>query len=124
MSKGKRNHNICGIRPDWGLAVFQEYGLKYDRDLKDIFVLQDDITIRILTALEVNLTKGEQARLWGKGTANLDAYESILQAFDYTIFFTNGGNFKARQLAEEAVILDPKYTTAYWILSYTHLPDV
>ena len=39
---------------------------RYDRDLKDIFALQDEITMKILTALEVNLTEGEQARHDGK----------------------------------------------------------
>ena len=46
----------------------------YDRSLKDIFALQDEITLKILTALQVNLTSGEQARVWAKGTKNLEAY--------------------------------------------------
>ena len=41
---------------------------KYDRDLKDIFALQDEITIKIINALQVELTEGEHARLWRKGT--------------------------------------------------------
>jgi adenylate cyclase len=36
---------------------------KYDRELKDIFALQDEITAKLVTALEVRLTEGEQARL-------------------------------------------------------------
>ena len=46
---------------------------RYDRDLKDIFALQDEITEQILTSMEVNLTTGEQARLRRKGTANRKA---------------------------------------------------
>jgi TolB-like protein/class 3 adenylate cyclase len=41
---------------------------RYDRDLKEIFALQDEITMKIINALQVELTEGEHARLWGKGT--------------------------------------------------------
>ena len=40
----------------------------YDRDLRDIFALQDEITMKVVTAMRVKLTSGEQARMWGKGT--------------------------------------------------------
>jgi adenylate cyclase len=52
----------------------------YDRDLKDIFTLQDDITKKILTVLQVELTQGEQARAWARGTDNLEAYLKLLEA--------------------------------------------
>src|SRR5512135_3562401 len=51
----------------------------YDRDMKDIFSLQDEIIFKILTALQVNLTSGEQARVWAKGTKNLEAYLNLMQ---------------------------------------------
>ncbi|MDH3558055.1 MAG: adenylate/guanylate cyclase domain-containing protein, partial [Deltaproteobacteria bacterium] len=47
---------------------------KYDRELGDIFALQDEITIRIMSALEVRLTEGEQARLRYRGPANLEVF--------------------------------------------------
>ena len=47
---------------------------RYDRELKDIFALQDEITLKIIQALQIKLTEGEQARIYGKGTDNLDAY--------------------------------------------------
>ena len=50
---------------------------RYDRDLKDIFSLQDEITMKIINSLQVELTEGEQARLWGKGTTNLEAYLKV-----------------------------------------------
>ena len=46
---------------------------RYDRDLDDIFALQDEITMKILTALQVELTEGQQARVYGKGTNNFEA---------------------------------------------------
>ena len=47
---------------------------KYDREVKDIFSVQDEITKRIVTALQVELTEGEQAAFYAKGTDNLEAY--------------------------------------------------
>ena len=97
---------------------------RYDRDLKDLFALQDDITMKIITALEVKLTEGEQALVTGSGTDNLDAYLKILQARDLKRSQTVENNHKARRLAEEAIELDPHYAQAYRWLSGTHLMDV
>ena len=53
---------------------------RYDRDLKDIFALQDEITLKIVTALEINLTEGEQARMWGKHYKTLDVFLKRMEA--------------------------------------------
>jgi adenylate cyclase len=97
---------------------------RYDRKLKDLFTLQDDITMKIITALEVKLTEGEQARITGSGTDNLDAYLKVLQARDLKRHQNIENNHKARQLVEEAIKLDPDYAQAYRWLSGTHLVDV
>jgi len=97
---------------------------RYDRELKDIFALQDDITKKIITALQVKLTEGEQARTASKGTDNLDAYLKYLQSMEYMRKFNRESNALAKQLAEEAVALDPKYPPAYRALSAAHLMDV
>src|SRR5262249_49570480 len=52
---------------------------RYDRDLTDIFAVQDEVTREIVSALAVKLTKGEQNRLARKGTDNLDAYDHYLR---------------------------------------------
>ena len=97
---------------------------RYDRDFKDLFALQDEITMKIITALEVKLTEGEQALVAGSGTDNLDAYLKVLQARDLKRYQTIENNRKARGLAEEAIKLDPDYAQAYRWLSGTHLIDV
>ena len=100
------------------------WGERYDRDLKDIFALQDDITKKIITAMQVKLTEGEQVRAAAKGTSNLDAYLKYLQANEL-IHRTNTENMAlAKQLAEEAIALDPNYAWAYKVLGHTHLGDV
>jgi len=97
---------------------------RYDRDLKEIFALQDEITMKIIAALEVKLTEGEQALVAGSGTDNLDAYLKILQARDLKRHQNIENNHKARRLAEEAIKLDPDYAQAHRWLSGTHLIDV
>jgi adenylate cyclase len=97
---------------------------RYDRHLKDLFALQDEITMKIITALEVKLTEGEQALVSGSGTDNLDAYLKILQARDLKRTQTIESNRKARRLVEEAIKLDPDYAQAYRWFGGTHLVDV
>ena len=97
---------------------------RYDRELKDIFALQDDITKKIITALQVKLTEGEQARTASKGTNNLDAYLKFLQSIETMRRFNRESNALAKQLAEEAVALDPKYAPAYRALGAAHQMDV
>jgi TolB-like protein/Tfp pilus assembly protein PilF len=97
---------------------------RYDRKLEDLFALQDDITKKIITALQVKLTEGEQARTASKGTNNLDAYLKFLQSMETMRRFNRESNALAKQLAEEAIALDPKYAPAYRALSAAHLMDV
>jgi adenylate cyclase len=96
----------------------------YDRVLKDIFAVQDDITQKILTALQVELTRGEQARAFAIGTDNLEAYLKYLQAHEKWIQMNKESNALARQLAEESIALDPNFAVVYLTLASTHMMDV
>ena len=98
---------------------------RYDRDLKDIFALQDEVTLAVMRAMRVKLTEGEQAALWQrKGlTNNLEAFEKYLQGREYSIQGTARANDKARQLYEEAIALDPGFAMAYAGLAFTHVAD-
>jgi adenylate cyclase len=93
-----------------GYHLFSE---RYDRELKDIFATQDEISMKILTATRVALTQGEEARMFGKGTKSLEAYLKLLQAREYHEVFNKESQALARQLAEEAIALDPGYALAY-----------
>ena len=96
---------------------------RYDREPKDIFVLQDEITLKILNSLHVKLTGGEQDRVYGKGTNNLEAYIKVLQGRDYFWRLNRESNILAKKLFEEAITLDPKYPAPYWLLGMTHIMD-
>ncbi|MBW1815753.1 MAG: tetratricopeptide repeat protein [Deltaproteobacteria bacterium] len=86
---------------------------RYDRDLKDIFAIQDEITLKILKALDIKAIYGEAGRLHGKGTDNLEAYLKMLQARKLALEVNKESNFMARQLTEEVVHLDPQYPLGY-----------
>jgi adenylate cyclase len=92
---------------------------RYDRDLKDIFALQDEITFKILTALQVTLTEGERARVWATRTENLDAFLRYLQARQSAGLFTKEAHEMARQLAQEAINLDENYSDPYVLIAMT-----
>jgi TolB-like protein/Tfp pilus assembly protein PilF len=96
---------------------------RYDRKLEDIFSIQDEITKKIITELQVKLTEGEHARVHAKGTDNLEAYLKIMQVFSL-IAGKPENNALVRQLAEEAVALDPDWPLAYVALSISHTFEV
>jgi adenylate cyclase len=97
---------------------------RYDRDLKDVFAIQDEIALQIIRAMQVKLTEGEQARLYGKKTDNLEAYLKVLQARDHFYRINKEGNAMARKMLKEAIVLDPNYALAYRFLAGTHHLDV
>jgi adenylate cyclase len=96
---------------------------RYDRDLKSLFALLDEITKEIVTALDVKLTHGEQARIWHRGTDNFEAWEYAVRGVSLYWRFTKGNIAKARELFKKAVDLDPMYTWAWTMLAWTHLVD-
>jgi adenylate cyclase len=96
----------------------------YDRELKDIFALQDEMTLKILYAMKIKLTEGEQVRHWVKwGSNNLKATEKNFQAVASLRRFTKQDNYLARQFAEEAIVLDPNYIWPYVNVGWTHFYD-
>jgi adenylate cyclase len=105
------------------LKGYHMWSESYDRDLKDIFALQDEITLKVVRAMRVKLTQGEQARIYTKGTKNLKAYLKILEAIEPFFLLKKEANARARQLLEEAISLDPEYGSAYSFLGFCHFWD-
>jgi adenylate cyclase len=103
-----------------GRHVFSE---RYDRELKDIFATQDEITIKVLTALQVALTEGEYARFKARGVSNVEAYFKLLEAWDVFQQVNKENNARVRKLAEEALALEPGSSKAYAIIAMTHFWD-
>ncbi|MCK4820985.1 tetratricopeptide repeat protein, partial [bacterium] len=97
---------------------------RYDRVLKDIFALQDEITMKVIIALQVELTEREQARIYRKGTDNLEAYLKLQKGRQQIYRFNIEGNTMARQIMEEVIAIDPNYSMAYRFLGSTHWLDL
>jgi len=93
---------------------------RYDRDLQDIFVLQDEVTQKIVAALEVKLTEGEQKRLGQPPTNNLEAYDYYLRGLDLQSDVTEEANALAQQLFTKAIELDPQFAAVYARLGWTY----
>ena len=101
------------------------WGDRYDRDLTDIFAVQDDVTRRIVDALKVTLSPAEKARLADSGTPNIDAYDCYLRGRELL-----RGKTKNRETFEQstkffmrALELDPSYSQAYAGLSMAYNLD-
>ncbi len=94
---------------------------RYDRDLEDIFALQDEVTREIVSVLAVKLTEDEKERLMSKDTHNMEAYDHFLRGLEYHNRFTKEANVQARQMFEKAIALDPEYALAHSLLGWTHL---
>ncbi len=87
----------------------------FDGEMADVFDLQDRLALEIVTALEVNLTEGEQARLWSERSLNPRVYEAFQRAMSLYRNFARQTHLQARQILQEALSLDPDYTPALFL---------
>ena len=94
---------------------------RYDREVNDIFALQDEVTQRIVGAMAVKLTEAERRRLGRLPTGNPEAYDLVLRGHEERRLTTRDGNAEARRLFHKALDLDPNYAAAYLGLAWTHL---
>jgi adenylate cyclase len=97
---------------------------KYDRQIKDIFALQDDIAMKIMAEMQVKITSADMGRRSFIKTTNIKAYEKILKGTEHLYRRTEGDILQVRKLAQEAIELDPEYGEAYLLLGWTHLEDI
>jgi adenylate cyclase len=94
---------------------------QYEREIKDLFSLLDEITNKIVVELQVKLTLGEQIRMWANGTNNSEAWRYVSESL--SLPFTKKDNARARDLLTQAVKIDPNYPAAWASLALTHLVD-
>jgi adenylate cyclase len=93
---------------------------RYDKELKDIFDMQDDITFNVMNGIVAELTEGEQARRWTQRVTNLKALEKHYEAQGFFCLHTKENYEKARPLFEEAIAIDPNFVWPYVYLGYLH----
>ena len=97
---------------------------RYDRELTDVFAVQDEITTTVVKALQVELVEGEQARDWHHSTHNVEAWSCLSRAVRHADNLSQEENQMARKLVEEALQLDPTYAAAWVWLGLIYCDDV
>ncbi len=93
---------------------------RYDLPFAEILALQDNISKNVATALQVNLTVGEAARVRSGSTNKPRAWEYLVQAEGLYLRLTPEDNKRAQRLCEQALALDPTYLAALVLLGWTH----
>jgi tetratricopeptide (TPR) repeat protein len=96
---------------------------RYDRPLKDIFAVQDEIRRKIVVHLALKLTDTEEERLEHTYTTSPEAYDALLRGKEQMWRFTKEANLQARLLFERAIELDTTYAVAYLLLGATYLNE-
>jgi len=93
---------------------------RYDGTMSKVFALQDQITRKIVSALEVKLSGGEKERIGQRGTDNIDAYNAALEGWGQFYRYTRDCTARAAALFKKAIDLDPNYGDAYVGLAQVH----
>ena len=96
---------------------------KFDGQVEDIFDFQDHITDQVAAALEIELTEGEQVKLWHREAGNPAAYEDFVRGRTAYKEYSRPGNARARAAYEAALDLSPTFHSAAVGLTRTHIED-
>src|SRR6266513_2098851 len=94
---------------------------RFDRDIEDIFAIQDEIARSVIDALGLSLSEREQRRFVKASTKNVEAYEFYLRARKLFQQWTRQSIELARQMFERAIELDPNFAAAWAGLATAHL---
>jgi tetratricopeptide (TPR) repeat protein len=98
----------------------QLWAERYDGKMDDVFALQDNITRKIILALEMKLTPSEEKAVADKGTKNLEAYDAYLKGLQSYRLLTAESLAEAKENLERAVRLDPEFSKAYAALAVVY----
>jgi TolB-like protein/Tfp pilus assembly protein PilF len=97
---------------------------RYDRELSDLFELQDEVRRKIVAALEVKLSPGENQRLARKATGNVEAYDFWARGREIQSHMTANENVEARRMFLRAIAIDPQFARAYAGIANTYSVEV
>jgi adenylate cyclase len=106
------------VEAETGNHVWAE---RYDRDLADIFAVQDEITERVVAAIEPELYAAEQVRSQSKPPESLDAWECVIRALSLIGQGTRDENTEAEALCRRAIAIAPGYGRAHSLLAFALL---
>jgi adenylate cyclase len=100
------------------------WGEAYDRDVKDVFAVQDEISSTIAASIASDVNRMESERASRRGTENLEAWSLYEMGLTAGLRLRREDNAEARRLVERAAALDPHFAAALALLSQTHSWDV
>lgn len=103
-----------------GALVWAE---RYDRDLTDIFAVQDEITLEIIEALRLKLTPEMEAQLTRRVAVDLEARNLFLRGREHALLLTANSNAEARKLLERAIAISPGFAAAQACIAFTLVDD-
>ena len=109
------------INAETGHHVWAE---RYDRDLSDIFDLQDEITARVAATVVPELERAELKSSAAKQPQNLDAWDCVQRGLAHLMEFTKESNSKAREMFQRAIRIDPEYSQAHGGIAYAYVRDL
>ena len=95
----------------------------YDRELKDVFSLQDEIALQIVANLNIEYQEAELLRIERAPTEDMTAYDYLLRGWSHSRRLSKGANAEARGLYRKAIELDPGFAMAYASLGFSYLWD-
>ena len=98
----------------------QIWSERYDRDLADVFAVQDEITAAIVASIEPQLYAAENFRARRKTPDSLDAWELVMRALSHYWRVTRDDSAAAHDLLEQAIAIDPHYGQALGLLAANH----
>ena len=103
---------------------YHRWSESYDRELTDIFALQDEITMKILWAMNANVTHGEQAQTWTEGMrVGIKAYEAFMRGLEHFYRMNKEDNAQARTYYQQSLDIEPS-PIVYSMLGFTYLLDL
>jgi TolB-like protein/Flp pilus assembly protein TadD len=96
---------------------------RFDRDLTDIFAVQDEISLEIIEALTIKLTPEMEARLTRRAAVDLEARNLFLRGREHAYLLTANGGAEARKLLERAIAISPDFAAALAFIAFTLVED-
>ena len=101
----------------------QLWAESYNREITDVFDVQDEITASIVLTLEIKLTEEEKSRVAHRFTNSIEAYDQFLRAQALYTQRSNNENLLARDHLQRAIQLDPNFARAYSTLALTYVDE-
>jgi adenylate cyclase len=96
---------------------------RYDRDLNDLFAIQDEIVHTIVATLAIKVDAAERSRAMRKDTDNLEAHDYALRGKEFLLRLNRSENIKAKEMFKRALELDSHYASAYVGLGWSYYTE-